>query len=94
MPDSGSSDNIYRLREGIERFLIADINNPAASAQAQSELYIMLDSVSTVVADYNHLPGGSNVLYMDGHVEYERYQQFGKDPVNGPLALIIGAIVG
>jgi hypothetical protein len=28
---------IYRLREGIERFFITDINNPAASAKAQSE---------------------------------------------------------
>ena len=27
---------IYRLREGIERFLITDINNSAASSQAQS----------------------------------------------------------
>ena len=32
---------------------------------------------------FNHVPGGSNVLYMDGHVEWERYDdQF---PVmNGP----------
>lgn len=22
---------------------------------------------------FNHVPGGSNVLYMDGHVEYLRY---------------------
>lgn len=21
----------------------------------------------------NHLPGGGNVLYMDGHVEFQRY---------------------
>jgi beta-lactamase regulating signal transducer with metallopeptidase domain len=34
-PDGGTY-TIYRLREGIERFLITDINNPAASALAQS----------------------------------------------------------
>ncbi|MCP4643230.1 MAG: VWA domain-containing protein [bacterium] len=29
--------SIYRIREGIERFFISDINNPAASAVAQSD---------------------------------------------------------
>jgi prepilin-type processing-associated H-X9-DG protein len=23
---------------------------------------------------FNHIPGGSNVLYMDGHVGFVRYQ--------------------
>jgi prepilin-type processing-associated H-X9-DG protein len=22
---------------------------------------------------FNHIPGGSNVLYMDGHVEFQRF---------------------
>ncbi len=34
---------IYRLREGIERFFITDINNPAASATAQSGDYSRYD---------------------------------------------------
>ena len=25
------------------------------------------------IARFNHLPGGSNVLYMDGHVEFVRF---------------------
>ena len=70
---NAGSETLYRLREGIERFLITDINNPAASAQAQSEVWIMLDHVSENTAAYNHIPGGSNVLYMDGHVEFIRY---------------------
>lgn len=66
---------IYRLREGIERFYITDINNAAASAQAQSTIPIMWDRVSEDIArdGYNHLPGGSNVLYLDGHVAYQRF---------------------
>ena len=64
---------VYRLREGIERFFITDINNPAASAQAQSELCVMWDLNSTIVGEYNHVPGGSNVLYMDGHVDFVRF---------------------
>ncbi len=64
---------VYRLREGIERFFITDINNPAASAQAQSSLAVMFDEVNKDVDQYNHIPGGGNILYMDGHVEYARY---------------------
>jgi len=67
----------YRLREGIERFWITDINNPAASARAQSEIAIFHDDTNAKTngdtAMFNHLPGGGNVLYMDGHVAYIRY---------------------
>ena len=64
---------VYRLREGIERFFITDINNPAGSSNAQSELAVMFDVVSKSPADFNHIPGGGNVLYMDGHVSFIRY---------------------
>ena len=78
--DQGSI-TVYHLREGIERFFITDINNPAASAKAQSEVVVMFDSISatstTGASDsyitYNHVPGGCNVLYQDGHVEFLRY---------------------
>ena len=84
---NGNSGTVYRLREGIERFLITDINNPAASARAQSEIFIMFDTVATDVASFNHIPGGSNVLYMDGHVDFIRYP--GPPPVNSNLAAIV-----
>ncbi len=77
---NGGGSVVYRLREGIERFLITDINNPSASAQAQSEVWIMFDHVSTDTGMFNHIPGGSNVLYMDGHVEFIRY--IPEDPNN------------
>jgi prepilin-type N-terminal cleavage/methylation domain-containing protein/prepilin-type processing-associated H-X9-DG protein len=64
---------MYRLREGIERFFISDINNAAASAMAQSEIAIQWDYVGDSIVEYNHVPGGSNVLYMDGHVEFLKY---------------------
>ena len=65
---------VYRLREGIERFFITDINNPAASSLAQSEVWIMLDDLNEGdPALMNHIPGGCNVLYMDGHVDFLRY---------------------
>lgn len=32
---NANSNTLYRLREGIERFLITDINNPGAGVSAQ-----------------------------------------------------------
>jgi prepilin-type processing-associated H-X9-DG protein len=85
---NGGTNTIYRLREGIERFMITDINNPGSSALAQSELPVMSDLVATAVALYNHVPGGANVLYMDGHVEFIRYP--GKDLVSEAMAVVVG----
>lgn len=68
-----TSTVIYRLREGIERFLITDINNPGASAQAQTSVWLMFDILSVNPSDFNHVPGGANVLYMDGHVKFVKY---------------------
>jgi len=72
---------IYRLREGIERFFISDINNPAATAKAQSEITVMWDRVFPSAGDFTHVPGGSNVLFMDGHVQFERYDPNGSGDV-------------
>jgi len=89
---NGQGNTLYRLREGIERFLITDINNPAASAQAQSETWIMWDGLSTEASDFNHVPGGSNVLYLDGHVEFLKYSQQGEAPINGGVATAVGSL--
>ena len=76
--------SIHRLRPGIERFFITDINNPGAGATAQSTLPVMWDAWMAgsfqqdnwdAVARFNHVPGGSNVLYMDGHVEFVKLDQ-------------------
>ena len=87
-PVGGSEMTVYRLREGIERFTITDINNPAASAQAQSEIPVCCDFVSMDIAqnEFNHVPGGSNCLYMDGHVEFIKYP--GEWPVNRTMATL------
>jgi prepilin-type N-terminal cleavage/methylation domain-containing protein/prepilin-type processing-associated H-X9-DG protein len=69
----GGGDTLFRLREGIERFLITDINNPGASAQAQSTVPIVWDHITTAAIDFAHIPGGLNVLYLDGHVKFMRY---------------------
>ena len=87
---SGKSITIRRLREGIERFCITDINNPAGAAQAQSNIVVMYDESRAYDAGgggaqaerFNHIPGGMNILFMDGHVEWARYHGHDAWPVN------------
>jgi len=82
----------WRVREGIERFLITDINNPAASAMSQSEVWVMMDQIGAGVGEdiqyFNHIPGGCNVLYMDGHVEFVRFP--GETPVSRAWTTLSG----
>jgi len=91
---NSGGDTMYRLREGIERFLITDINSPATTSRAQSEIFIMWDNLSTNAFTFNHVPGGSNILYLDGHVAFQRYAEHGPGPCNGPMAKVVGALTG
>jgi len=70
---TAGGDTLFRLREGIERFMITDINNPAGSAEAQSNVPVMWDHLTPQVQGSSHVPAGMNVLYMDGHVSWSHY---------------------
>ncbi len=91
---SGLPETYPRMREGVERFFITDINNPAAGAASQSTIAVMFDAWSTGaygdvapgppgvyeraregLLSFNHVPGGSNVLFMDGHVRFIRLDE-------------------
>ena len=89
----GGADILFRLAPGIERFLITDMNSMAASAQAQSDVAVMWDTIAKEKLDqYNHIPGGANVLYLDGHVEFRQYEgEFsGEFPVNDAGFILAG----
>jgi prepilin-type N-terminal cleavage/methylation domain-containing protein/prepilin-type processing-associated H-X9-DG protein len=82
LPSNSLEVTSYMLREGIERFMITDINNPAGAAKAQSQLPLMFDYFGTDdlngaldAGSFAHVPGGLNVLAMDGHVEWVKYPQ-------------------
>jgi prepilin-type processing-associated H-X9-DG protein len=93
LPDgggNGGSNTLYRLREGIERFLITDINNPAGTAKAQSEIFVYGDKIQEDPKHFNHVPGGGNVLYMDGHVEFIKYP--GEFPFSALMATRAGEV--
>jgi len=70
------TETILFNREGAERFLVTDINNPAGSAKAQTDVFIMWDRIGISGRSkdgFAHIPGGINILYMDGHVEFVKY---------------------
>jgi len=96
----GAYNSVPRLKEGVERFFITDINNPGAAETAQSSLVVMHDVIAgfatmgasvgapeAVGVDptlFNHIPGGGNVLYMDGHVAFVKWTGInGEFPMNG-----------
>jgi prepilin-type N-terminal cleavage/methylation domain-containing protein/prepilin-type processing-associated H-X9-DG protein len=87
LPVAGNK-TIMRLKEGVERFMITDINNPAGSAKAQSQIPVSLDEFDAVNADeFAHVPGGCNILYMDGHVGFIKYP--GEWPLDRQMAWIM-----
>ncbi len=53
---------------------------------------VMFDAASTsgAVTEFNHVPGGCNVLYMDGHVEFIKYP--GKFPVTPQILEALGGL--
>lgn len=59
-------ETVYPLREGVERFLITDIDQPQPAARAASAIPVMIERPGLQV-------GGSNVLFLDGHVEFLEY---------------------
>lgn len=91
---AGLTVTLRRLGEGVERFFITDINNPAASSVAQSTLAIMHDDINADIArgggSFNHVPGGGNALYLDGHVAFIRYP--GEWPICATWAALQGAM--
>ena len=79
LPSTGQEITLMLCREGVERFLITDVNDPAASASASSNVPVMWDTFRTdngnpMPDEINHT-AGANVLFMDGHVEFGRYPQ-------------------
>lgn len=88
---NGGGEVIYRIKEGNERFMVTDVNNPQTSAMAQSEIAGMMDQFGNVgaIQFFNHVPGGCNVLFMDGHVDWIPY--VAPSPNSAPEQMDLGA---
>ncbi|UCD56240.1 MAG: prepilin-type N-terminal cleavage/methylation domain-containing protein [Candidatus Hydrogenedentota bacterium] len=85
---------INRLSTGVDRFLISDINVILTGKETGASVVpAMWDQLATNITDFNHVPAGQNVLYLDGHVEFRRYEKTSTSFPHSPLyAAINGAI--
>ena len=72
----GGGNVFFRICIDAGRMFIRDINNPGNDAQADSSIPVLFDSVSYLgLIRMSHFPLGGNVLYLDGHVEFQRYTE-------------------
>jgi prepilin-type N-terminal cleavage/methylation domain-containing protein/prepilin-type processing-associated H-X9-DG protein len=71
---NANGNMLNRLTPGVDRFLITDINVIfTGSESGASVVPIMWDQISTNISEFSHVPAGQNVLYLDGHVDFHRY---------------------
>ena len=85
--DDGASlpDTYYRLRHGVTRFFHVYFGGPTAAGREGHNIAVMWCAWGPEMeADgprteeqltFNHTPPGSNVLFMDGHVRFIRYNE-------------------
>ena len=89
---NASTQRVNRLSAGIDRFLISDINTALSDDQTGSSVVpICWDQISTDISEFSHVPAGQNVLFLDGHVEFRRYDRSSTD---FPNSVVYAAING
>jgi prepilin-type N-terminal cleavage/methylation domain-containing protein/prepilin-type processing-associated H-X9-DG protein len=94
MTGSGNAggSTIFRLGQNVDRFLISDMNSIMTGDESGSSVVaLMWDQISTNIAEFSHVPAGQNVLYLDGHVEFYRYD---KTSTLFPVSPLYAAING
>lgn len=64
---TGDSHTIQRLADGIERFLVTDVNAPRTTPR---NVFVTFDNGGVAPRRYSHGAGRMNVLFLDGHVEH------------------------
>ena len=71
---NSGGDIINRLTQGVDRFLITDLNTVFTGDETGASIIpIAWDQISTNITEFSHVPAGQNCLYLDGHVEFQRY---------------------
>jgi prepilin-type N-terminal cleavage/methylation domain-containing protein/prepilin-type processing-associated H-X9-DG protein len=79
-------NTINRLTMGVDRFLISDINDILTGEETGASVVpIMWDQISTNISEFSHVPAGQNVLFLDGHVDFWRYDTAGTLIPSSPL---------
>lgn len=81
---TGGANRILRLREDLAKEVLGASVTPEAAAKWTSQIPLLIERPE------NHVPQGSNVLYLDGHVEFLRYP--GKWPMTEKTIGILGSL--
>jgi prepilin-type N-terminal cleavage/methylation domain-containing protein/prepilin-type processing-associated H-X9-DG protein len=91
---NAGSNTIYRLGQNVDRFLISDINVIMTGDEAGSSIVPLIwDQISTNITEFSHVPAGQNVLFLDGHVEFYRYDKTSTAfPVSPMYAAVNGGV--
>jgi prepilin-type N-terminal cleavage/methylation domain-containing protein/prepilin-type processing-associated H-X9-DG protein len=91
---NAGTDTIYRLGSNVDRFLISDINVIITGLEVgASTVALVWDQISTDITEFSHVPAGQNVLYLDGHVEFHRYEKGSEVfPVSPLYAAVNGGV--
>jgi prepilin-type processing-associated H-X9-DG protein len=100
---NGESLMLFRLRQGVDRFLLGPTSNPVGIEEIEAAIPVMMDATTLAPGTSSHGAEGSNVLFMDGHVEFIRLNQEGVlgrtlttgiigRPVNAGVARILQTI--
>jgi hypothetical protein len=62
----GTDKVFHRLQEGVERYMITDLNNPGAAAMALSDVLVIFETLQVAK---NNKDGGGNSTFKDGHFQ-------------------------
>ncbi len=84
--DNAESATLNRLSSGVDKFLITDTDTHyQGEVSGASVVPIMWDQISTDISEFSHVPAGQNVLYLDGHVDFYRYDLTNTEFPTSPL---------
>jgi prepilin-type processing-associated H-X9-DG protein len=89
---NSGGNTIHRLSMDVDEFLITDTNTIFTGDESGASVVpIMWDRLTAEITDFNHVPAGQNVLYLDGHVDFWRYDEHNTEfPVTPKSAALFG----
>lgn len=72
LPKDGADPDrkLYKLRTGVEQLLFDDLQDPEAVTKAQSQIPVLIDIAAWRAKDESATYSGTEVLFLDGHVEF------------------------
>jgi len=82
----GGGDTWFRMAHNIGKVFIRDINRAGDNYVTDSRIPVFFETPAlNGMVRFPHLPVGGNVLYLDGHVEFQKYRET-KSPRIGQFA--------